>query len=107
MDFIIDEILNDTVNIELWGDIDDDGRQNKILLENVRCYINHLSKIKYVDTDKSVILNGYVYIKGRVNDGKIRDGKVIWGNTIHKIVGFREYRDFLSGQVVYTKLEVV
>jgi hypothetical protein len=107
MEYIIDELMRDTINIELFGDIDDDGRQQKYKFNNIKCYVEHKSKIKYLDENKSINLNGAIYIKGRLGDGKTTDGKIEFNNDTYKIVGYREYRDIFSDDIVYTKLEVV
>lgn len=107
MSYIPDEILRDTINIELYGDIDDDERQQKIKFENVKCYVEHKSKVKYLKDNKFITLNAQVYIKGSLGIEEITDGKIVFNNNIYKIVGYREYRDIFSEDIVYTKLEVV
>lgn len=107
MSYIIKELLRDKATITLFGDIDDDGRQQKTVYENVNCYISHKARIKYISEDKSVVINGSIYIEGRLGDGKIRDGKVGIDDGIYKVVGYREFRDIGSDNIVYTRLEIV
>jgi hypothetical protein len=107
MEYIIDELMRDTVDITLYGDIDDDGEQQKEVYNNIKCYVERKSKIKYLDENKSINLNGFIYIKGRLGDGKTTDGKIVFNNHEFKIMGYIEYRDIFSDDIVYTKLEVV
>ena len=105
--YLLDELLNDEITIELFGEIDDDGRQEKIILNNVKCNVQYKSHIKYTSDDKIINLNGFIYVNGRINDGIITDGKITYNNKEFKIMGFTEYKDPFSNNVIYTKLEIV
>lgn len=108
IDYIPNFLMSDKLEeLLLYGEIDENGKREKEIIKNIKCYIQEKQRVKYVNDNKQILLNGYVYIKGDITKYKTFDGSVIVNKNKYRVVGGRKFEDQITNKVVYTRLELI
>lgn len=108
IDYIPNFLMSDRLEeLLLYGEIDENGKREKEIIKNISCYIQEKQRVKYVNENKQILLNGYVYIKGDITKLLTFDGSTIINGNKYRVVGGRKFEDPITNKVVYTRLEVI